>query len=113
MLENLERFLTGPALSEASRLQLTAWMAANTTGGERIRAGAPEGWQVGDRTGTGPDGSTSTIAVLVPPGRKPVLMVVYVTGTDRTVAESSGLHAELARIVTQNVQLEAEGYFDN
>ena len=113
MLENLQRFLAGPALSEASRQQLTAWMAANTTGSERIRAGVPEGWQVGDRTGTGPDGSTSTIAVLFPPGREPVLMVVHVTGTDRTVAESSGLHAELARIVTQNVRLEAEESLDN
>jgi beta-lactamase class A len=112
MLANLERFLVGPALSEASRQTLVGWMAANTTGDERIRAGVPEGWPVGDKTGTGPNGSTSTIAVLFPPDRAPVLMAVYLTGTDLSVSEAAALHAELARIATQNVQLDAEGYFD-
>ena len=112
MLESLERFLLGPALSEASRETLIGWMVANTTGDERIRAGVPQGWLVGDRTGTGPEGSTSDIAVLFPPGRRPVLMVVYISGSNLGAAEASALHAELARIATQNVTLDAEGYFD-
>jgi beta-lactamase class A len=112
MLESLKRFLVGPALSEASRQTLIGWMTANTTGDERIRAGLPEGWLVGDKTGTGPNGSTSDIAILIPPGRAPLLMVVYITGSSLSTSEASALHAKLARIVAQNVELEAEGYFD-
>ena len=112
MLENLQRFLVGPTLSEASRRTLIGWMTANTTGDERIRAGTPAAWLVGDKTGTGPNGSTSDIAVLVPPGRAPVLMVVYITGSDLSAAEASAFHAELARIATRNVELDTEGYFD-
>jgi beta-lactamase class A len=112
MLESLERFLLGPALSEASRETLIGWMVANATGDERIRAGVPQGWIVGDRTGTGPEGSTSDIAILFPPGRRPVLFVVYISGSTLGAAEASAFHAELARIATQNVKLDAEGYFD-
>ena len=112
MLENLQRFLVSPTLSAASRQTLIGWMTANTTGDERIRAGVPANWLVGDKTGTGPNGSTSDIAILVPPGRRPVLMVVYLSGAERSVAEAGALHTELARITTQNVELAAEGYFD-
>lgn len=112
MLESLERFLLGPALSEASREKLIGWMVANTTGEERIRAGVPQGWLVGDRTGTGPEGSTSDIAILFPPGRRPVLIVVYISGSSLGADEASAFHAELARIATQNVSLDARGYFD-
>lgn len=112
MLENLQRFLVGPTLSEASRQILIGWMTANTTGDERIRAGVPAGWLVGDKTGTGPNGSTSDLAVLFPPGRAPVLMAIYITGSSLSTSEASALHAELARIVARNVELDAEGYFD-
>ncbi len=112
MLENLQRFLVGPALSEVSRQTLIGWMLANTTGEERIRAGVPASWLVGDKTGTGSNGSTSDIAILVPPGRAPVLLAIYISGSSLGASEASALHAELARIVAQNVELEAEGYFD-
>jgi beta-lactamase class A len=39
MLANLERFLVGPALSQASRQTLIGWMQANTTGDDRIVPG--------------------------------------------------------------------------
>ena len=113
MLDSLQRFLVGPALSEKSRQTLIGWMTANTTGAGRIRAGVPVGWLAGDRTGTGPNGSTSDIAILVPPGRRPVLMVVYLSGSSFDAPEACGFHAELARIVVQNVGLDAEGYFDD
>jgi beta-lactamase class A len=112
MLANLERFLVGPALSQASRQTLIGWMQANTTGDDRIRAGVPQGWLLGDKTGTGSNGSTSDIAILIPPGRAPVLLAVYITGSSLSTAEASALHAEVARIVAQNVELDAEDYFD-
>jgi hypothetical protein len=48
---------------------LTGWMRDNTTGGELIRAGVPDGWIVGDKTGSGGYGTRNDIAVLWPPDR--------------------------------------------
>jgi beta-lactamase class A len=37
-------------------------MVANKTGDNRLRAGLPRGWRVGDKTGTG-NGSKNDIAI--------------------------------------------------
>lgn len=44
MLGNLRELLLGERLSSASRAQLLAWLAANKTGGARIRARLPAAW---------------------------------------------------------------------
>ncbi|CAH2921816.1 MAG: Class A beta-lactamase (EC [uncultured Paraburkholderia sp.] len=49
MLGNLRELVLGERLSSASRAQLLAWLAANETGGARIRAKLPKDWGVGDR----------------------------------------------------------------
>lgn len=78
MLGDLRIMLLGNALSPHARAQLLAWMAANTTGGEMLRAGLPAGWHVGDKTGRNPDfGFTNDLAIITPPGRKPILAVCY------------------------------------
>ena len=112
MLGHLRHLLLGDTLSDASHTRLLGWMQSNTTGGARIRAGLPETWLVGDRTGTGRGGNSSTVAVMQPPGRAPVLMAVYLEGSALPANEASGIHAELARIVANNVQLDAEGFYD-
>ncbi|WP_239323571.1 class A beta-lactamase [Epibacterium sp. Ofav1-8] len=105
MLKSMNSLLLGDVLSANGKDQLVAWMIANTTGAARIRAGVPMGWSVGDRTGTGSSGETSTIAAIYPPDRKPLLMSVYIRGpSDRAEAQDS-THAELARIATTNVLL--------
>ena len=112
MLHHLEHLLLGDTLSAQSRDRLHGWMTANTTGAERIRAGVPEGWLVGDRTGTGAGGNSSTVAIIRPPGRKPVLMAVFIEGSSLSNSEASAIHAELARIATGNVQLDEDGFYD-
>ncbi len=39
-------------LPEAARAELKGWMIATETGLRRVRAGLPEGWVAGDKTGT-------------------------------------------------------------
>ncbi|GAA1504274.1 class A beta-lactamase [Streptomyces albidochromogenes] len=53
MAEDLRAFVLGDVLGEEERAQLTQWLRTNTTGDRTIRAGMPEGWVVGDKTGTG------------------------------------------------------------
>jgi beta-lactamase class A len=108
MVQNMAGFLRGDVLSPDGKAQLWRWMIDNTTGGARIRAGVPDGWVVGDRTGAGTAGETSTIAAIMPPGRAPLLMAVYVAGSRRDDAFQSARHAELARIATANLLVPAD-----
>ncbi len=77
MVHNLRRFVLQDTLSRASRLQLADWLIENRTGDTRIRAGVPEGWRVGDKTG-GMAGVSNDIAVLWPlAGGQPWLLALY------------------------------------
>lgn len=100
MAASLERLLLGDALLPASRQRLAHWMIANKTGDKRIRAGLPKGWRVGDKTGTGGFGSTNDVAIIWPPGRKPILLAVYLTQCSRSQAERDEAIAEVARNLT-------------
>ncbi len=65
-----------------------------------MRAGAPNGWRVGDKTGAGENGTTNDIAIAWPPGGKPVLISAYLTQCDRSMEQRSAALAEVARILT-------------
>ncbi len=69
MLANLRTLLLGDALSQQSRQLLDGWLAENKTGDELIRAGLPNDWKIGDKTGRGNDGATNDIAIIRPPGK--------------------------------------------
>jgi beta-lactamase class A len=103
MLGNLRELLLGERLSSPSRAQLLAWLAANQTGGERIRAKLPKDWGVGDKTGTGDHGTANDIAILWPPGREPVLVTVYLTGTNGDVARCNAAIANVGALVAASV----------
>jgi beta-lactamase class A len=79
MMQTLHKLALGDALAPAARRQLVDWMAGSTTGADRVRAGVPAGWKVADKTGSGSNGTTNTIAVLWPPGRPPIVIAVYLT----------------------------------
>lgn len=75
------RLVLGDALSPASRGDLARWMEETRTGLRRLRAGAPEGWRIGDKTGTGYGPGRPTrindIAVLWPPHRPPLVVAAF------------------------------------
>lgn len=99
MAANLRSLLLGEALSQSSRQQLESWLAASTTGGEMIRAGLPNDWKAGDKTGRGGNGATNDIAILRPPGKAPILLAIYFVGSTAPREELQGAIAEVARIV--------------
>nr|WKF59504.1 Beta-lactamase [Paraburkholderia busanensis] len=103
MLGNLRELLLGEHLSSPSRAQLLAWLVANETGGARLRAKLPQDWGVGDKTGTGEHGTANDIAILWPPGRGPVLVAVYLTGTDGDAARSNAAIANVGALVAESV----------
>lgn len=80
MAANLKRLLLGDALLAEGREQLAKWLIANKTGNSRLRAGLPQGWRVGDKTGAGEHGTTNDVAIVWPPERAPIIVAVYLTG---------------------------------
>lgn len=75
------QLVLGDILSETSRTDLARWMEDTRTGLRRLRAGAPTGWRIGDKTGTGHGPGRPTrindIAVLWPPHRAPLVVAAY------------------------------------
>jgi beta-lactamase class A len=100
MARTLRRVMLGDALSDAGRTRLVQWMAANTTGDRRLRAGVPSGWRVADKTGTGRLGTTNDIGVLWPPGRAPLVIVAYLTQTQASADAREEALASVARSIT-------------
>jgi beta-lactamase class A len=97
MVGCMERVLTRDPLSPASRELLTGWMVTSTTGLARIRAGLPADWKAGDKTGTGARGAVNNVAITWPPGRKPILMAVYMSESSLDTDALSAAHADVAR----------------
>ena len=103
MLNTLHMLLLGNALSAASRLHLTEWMLACRTGVDKIRAGVPAHWRVGDKTGSGSHGESNDVAILWPPKRKPLLVTAYYAGSGTDAARANAVLAEVGRI-TASIQ---------
>jgi beta-lactamase class A len=96
MAHTMQTILLGDdVLSAASRERLIGWMKQATTGLARLRAGLPEDWIAGDKTGTGANGAANDVAIAWPPGRKPILIASYLSASG---ASSDALNAAHARI---------------
>lgn len=95
----LRMLVLGDVLSGTSRRQLTDWLLANRTGDAKIRAGLPAGWRIGDKTGSGANGSMNDVAVIWPPARPPVLLAIYITGTRASADDRNAAMADIARAV--------------
>ena len=79
MADDLNRILLGNVLAQASRDQLIAWMEANQTGLDKLRADIPRGWRVADKTGSNGRDTTNDIAVFWPASGKPIIVTAYIT----------------------------------
>lgn len=80
------KLTAGTALHPRDRARLVGWLKASRTGTNRIRAGLPTDWTVGDKTGTGGaanHGTANDIAIVWPPGSTaPIVLSVF---TNRTI----------------------------
>ncbi|WP_371824038.1 class A beta-lactamase [Hahella sp. HN01] len=99
MASTLRKLFLNSPLSPTSRQQLTAWFLANETGDAKLRAGLPQDWRIGDRTGGGAYGSTNDVAVIWPQGREPLIVTVYITETEATFDDRNKAIADVGRAV--------------
>jgi len=94
---DLRTVLLGDALDAADRRVLREAMLGNTTGDATIRAGVDPSWRVADKTGTASYGVRNDIAVVTPPGRAPIVLVVMTSRADAAAEPSDALVAAATR----------------
>ena len=99
MARDMQAVLLGEKLSDPSRRQLEAWLIEDKVGDKRLRAGLPPSWRVGDKTGSGDNGTANTIAILRPPDRAPLLAAVYYTDSSATMDVRNAPHKEIGGII--------------
>ncbi|WP_083259632.1 class A beta-lactamase [Cellulosimicrobium cellulans] len=96
LADGVAAFALGDALDPAVRDVYVSWLTGSTTGDGTIRAGAPEGWTVGSKTGTaGRYGSRNDVAVVWPPDGAPIVLAVL---TDRAGMDDEPDDALLADV---------------
>lgn len=104
MVETLARLALGDVLAPPARARWLGWLAANTTGGARLRAGLPGGWRVGDRTGGAAHGTSNVVGLLWPPAGAPWVVACFLT---ESAAPPAARDAALADVAMLLVALEA------
>jgi beta-lactamase class A len=104
MAQTVAKMVLDDVLGAGDKAMLAQWMVDTRTGLDRLRAGAPAGWRVGDKTGTGltegMPNRTNDIAVLWPPGGAPLVAVGFYEASGyfaETRAEDEALLADAMR----------------
>lgn len=82
---------------------LRQWLLASPTGAKRLRAGMPQGWKVGGKTGSGVRGTTNDVVVVWPqPGTAPLVVAAYLTGAQAVDdAARDAILAQAGSVVAQ------------
>jgi beta-lactamase class A len=100
MVSLMRRVLCGDVLSHAGRERLLDWLRACETGRNRLRAGLPQGWIVGDKTGSGGHCTVNDVAIAWPPGRAPILVAAYMSDGEAGLEALCAAHADVGRLVS-------------
>ena len=94
-------------LGPMSRERWLDWLFANRTGDARLRAGVPASWQVGDKTGTGKRGATGDVAALWPPGRRPLVIAVFIRDSAASLERRNAAIAAVGRALPRLIGIAA------
>jgi beta-lactamase class A len=106
MAGNLRSFVLGNALSPASRENLTHWMLGCKTGDNRLRAGLPKDWRIGDKTGNNGKDAFGDIAVTWSTRGEPVVICAYTRGGTPTPRQVDEVFAGIGRYVAMHLSSE-------
>jgi beta-lactamase class A len=103
MAGTLRRFVLGDVLSPASRERFTGWLLGCKTGDNRLRAGLPKDWRIGDKTGNNGKDAAGDIAIAWPKPDTPVLICAYSQGGSPTAPQLETVFTEIGRMVGQRL----------
>ncbi|MFC7328247.1 class A beta-lactamase [Marinactinospora rubrisoli] len=103
MATTLREYTLGDALAADERETLVDLLRRNTTGDELIRAGVPDGWVVGDKTGAGDYGTRNDIAVIWPPEDDPIVIAVMSSRDAQDAEYDNALIADATEVVVDSL----------
>ena len=103
MATTLQRLALGNALQPGSRAQLTEWMVNCKTGANRLRAGLPASWKIGDKTGNNGKDAAGDIAVVWPAPDRPVIIAAYTRGGKPTSTQLNTVFKAIGEMVGQQL----------
>ncbi|WP_375689376.1 class A beta-lactamase [Pseudooceanicola sp. LIPI14-2-Ac024] len=98
MADTLWAILIEDALSPGSRAQMAEWMRPGGVTGALLRASAPAGWDILDKSGAG-ERNRNLVAVITPPGRAPWIAVLMLADLEADVATRNAALQELGAAV--------------
>jgi len=99
MQESLRKLVLENVLGKSQREMLIQWLKNNVSK-NRIGAGVPKDWVVGNKTGTGFNyGTTNDIAVIWPPKANPIVIVVFYSSHKKDAPKREDIIASATRLV--------------
>lgn len=102
MGQSLEKIFLEDHLSKKSKALLKKWILGSKTGSKRIKAALFDGWKIGNKTGTcGSYGAIGDIAVLWPPKRKPMILVIYLHQNKQKSPNNENVIAKVSHSIFQ------------
>jgi len=99
MADTMLKIFTQNVLSLASRAMLIEWMSASRNGLDRVRAGLPKSWPVSDKIGTGANGAFNDLVITWPPGRRPIMIAVYMSESKLPPKDLSAAQAAIGEFI--------------
>lgn len=96
---DFQSYILGDVLTAEKKNILVSWMSGNKNTDTLIRAGMQTDWIVADKSGTGGYGTRNDVAIITPPGRKPIILAILTTHNDKNAKADDQLLAEIARII--------------
>jgi beta-lactamase class A len=99
MALTLEHLALGDALQPGSRAQFVDWMVNCKTGANRLRAGLPSSWKIGDKTGNNGKDAAGDIAVVWPAPNRPVIVAAYTRGGAPTASQLEAVFKAIGEMV--------------
>ena len=103
MLATSRQLATRGPLDAGHRATLSGWMADSVTGDAMLRAGLPDGWREGNKTGSGEWHARNIVSVITPPGRKPIWVAAYLFAARSSLADRSRHFPALGRAIAESL----------
>lgn len=98
--------LFGTGLEIEQQATLREWMEGTKTGADKIRAGVPEGWNVGNKTGTGlPTAlAVNDTAFLLSPGGKAGFLSIYMDRPTAGMEDVKRTFSNIGRLAARTIE---------
>ena len=101
---DLRAYVLGDVLSGEERELLSTWLVDHSLGDTLVRAGTPQGWTVGDKSGAAAYGTRNDIAAIWPPSGSPIVIAVMSSRTEADADYDDALVAAATRAAIASLQ---------